>query len=308
MRKVLVKLLAAAILSAAASGASAASPLKVVASFSILGDLVARVGGEHVALTTIVGPNGDGHVYEPTPQDARNAAAADLVVVNGLGFEGWLERLIDASGYKGEVATASAGVETIAGEDEHEVETAGSGGHHQGGVDPHAWQSIPNAVIYVKNIADALCTADAADCAAYRANAAAYTMDLTTLDARIRADVAAIPAERRKVITSHDAFGYFAKTYGIRFLAPEGVSTDSEASAADVARLIEQVRAERVTALFVENIADPRLLEQISRETGVAVGGALFSDALSEKEGPAPTYLAMMTHNIALLRGAMAGS
>jgi len=303
----------------AASSASAAEPLKVVASFSILGDLVAEVGGQHVAVRTIVGPNGDAHVYEPTPADARDAAGADLVVVNGLGFEGWLDRLIDASGYSGTVAVASTGVtplrlseEAASGmpveEEEHAAADHDEAGHHHGDVDPHAWQSVPNAEIYVGNIADALCATDPADCADYRANATAYTAELKDIDATVRSIVAAIPKERRKVISTHDAFGYFADEYGIAFLAPQGVSTESEASAGGVAALIAQIRAEKVTAVFFENISDPRLIEQIARETGVKPGGELFSDALSGPDGPAPTYAAMMRHNVELLAGAMRGS
>jgi zinc/manganese transport system substrate-binding protein len=295
--------------------ATAAEPLKVVASFSILGDLVSEVGGDHVRVRTIVGPNGDAHVYEPTPNDARDTAAADLVVVNGLGFEGWLDRLIDASGYSGTVAVASSGVaslklsdEAAAGMPVEEGTADEASGHHHDDIDPHAWQSVPNAELYVKNIADALCTADPADCADYRANAATYTSELDTIDQSVRDVVAAIPAAQRKVIATHDAFGYFAHEYGIEFLAPEGVSTETEASAGDVATLIGQIRAQHVTAIFFENVSDPRLIEQIARETGVRPGGELFSDALSEPDGPAPTYAAMMRHNVELLASAMRGS
>jgi zinc/manganese transport system substrate-binding protein len=307
-------LFAAALLGAGAvSSANAAEPLNVVASFSILGDLVSEVGGDHVTVRTLVGPNGDAHVYAPTPADARDAAAADLVVVNGLGFEGWLDRLIEASGFSGPAAVASQGVvpltleEDEAGHDEDE-ETAAADEHDHGGFDPHAWQSVPNAELYVKNIADALCMADPGDCSDYRSNAAAYTAELDAIDKMTRSLVAAIPADRRKVITTHDAFGYFAHEYGVVFLAPQGVSTESEASAADVASLIEQIREEDVTALFLESMSDPRLMQQIARETGVEPGGELFSDALSDADGPAPTYAAMMRHNAELLAGAMRGS
>jgi zinc/manganese transport system substrate-binding protein len=345
--------------------ATAAEPLQVIATFSILGDMVARVGGEHVEVTTLVGPNGDGHVYAPTPADARKTAAADLVVANGLGFEGWIDRLVEASGYAGPIATVSAGAATISvgetqtaehsGADHHsEAEgahdhavadqagaAAGHGGddhaghapgekasehrdeaghhhaegekeaghhHAEGDIDPHAWQALDNAVVYVNNIAEALCGIDTTRCDTFRANAATYATELTGLDAKIKAQFAAIPEERRKVITSHDAFGYFGKAYGIQFLSPQGVSTESEASAADVASLIDQIREENVTALFVENVSDPRLIEQIGRETGVHPGGSLFSDALSELGGPAPTYLQMMEHNASVLAAAMQGS
>lgn len=311
-----VRLAAAASFIAAAAGSPsiAAEPLKAVASFSILGDLVHRVGQEHVEVTTLVGPNGDAHVYEPTPVDAREAAAADLVFVNGLGFEGWLDRLIEASGYDGTIVVSSKGVHARqmaedhdhhADEDEPEMAEAH---HHHGNVDPHAWQSVPNAEIYVENIAAALCEADGAHCADYEANAATYEAELQSIDTFVRDSVAAVPEARRKVITSHDAFGYFAHEYGIQFIAPEGVSTETEASARDVAELIRQVKAEGVTALFVENMSDPRLIEQIARETGAKPGGELFSDALSEPDGPAATYVDMMRHNARLLAGAMQGS
>ena len=305
---------AALFLAAVGSPAFAAEPLKVVASFSILGDMVARVGGAHVEVRTLVGPNGDAHVYEPTPADARDTASADLIVVNGLDFEGWLDRLVDASGYAGPVAIASDGVTPL---DLHEEEAAGmpveeeegeEAGHHHGATDPHAWQSIANAEIYVKNVAAALCAADSGDCAAYEANAAAYASELKAIDASIKAGFSAVPVERRKVITTHDAFGYFAHAYGVEFLAPLGVSTEAEASAGDVARLIEQIRREGVTAIFLENISDPRLIEQIAAETGIRPGGELYSDALSPADGPAATYADMMRHNATLLQSAMLGS
>jgi zinc/manganese transport system substrate-binding protein len=300
---------------AVASPAWPAELVKVIASFSILGDLAAKVGGGRVEVTTLVGPNGDGHVYEPTPADARQTASADLVVVNGLGFEGWLERLVEASGYSGPVAIASEGVtplkmdaETEAEQHGHAEEPGHEAGRHHGNVDPHAWQSVANAGIYVSNIAEALCAVDAAGCAEFQANAAAYGATLKSLDEEISRKFSAIPVERRTLVTSHDALGYFSGAYGVRVLAPQGVSTESEASAADVAKLIRQIRAEGVSALFVENISDPRLIEQISRETGVRPGGALYSDALSEAGGPAATYVEMMRHNAALILAVMQGS
>jgi zinc/manganese transport system substrate-binding protein len=307
------RLLAAAALmvgAAAGSPSTAAEPLKVVVSFSILGDLVANVGGDRVELTTLVGLDSDAHVYEPRPADARATAAADLVVVNGLGFEGWLERLIEASGYSGQVVVASTGVDPLTLADGgEEIQPAHVEGHHDHvGIDPHAWQSIANSELYVRNIRDALCVADASDCAYYQANAGRYLAGLRDLDASIRDAFRAVPKERRKVITTHDAFRYFAEAYEVTFLAPVGVSTDSEASAADVAKLVEQIRAEGVTALFVENVSDPRLIEQIARETGAAPGGELYSDALSEADGPASTYVAMMRHNAEALLSAMPGS
>lgn len=285
--------------------------VQVVASFSILGDLVQQIGGERVAVTTIVGPDADTHVYEPTPADAAALSKAGLVVVNGLGFEGWMQRLTEASGYAGPVVVASDGVVTHdMAEDDHDADAEdhdSEDGHHHEGTDPHAWQSLANGVIYVENIRKGLCSVDAAGCNAYSANASAYAAKLTALDTSIRAGIEAIPADRRKVITSHDAFGYFAEAYGVTFLAPEGISTDAEPSAADVARLITQIKAEGVTAVFLENMSDARLISQIAREAGVTPGGTLYADALSAAGGPAATYLDMFNTNAALLTAAMAG-
>lgn len=293
----------ALLLALAPLAALAEAPLKVVASFSILGDMAARVGGDRVAMTVLVGPDGDAHVYQPTPADARAVAGADLVLVNGLGFEGWIDRLIAASGYKGPVVAAAAGVDTLAVEEDDGH--AHAHGHSHGAVDPHAWQSLPNAALYVKAIANALAEADPQGTPAYFANRDAYLAEIAALEAEVAAAVAALPPDRRVVVTSHDAFGYFERDHGLRFLAPQGVSTEAEASAADVAALIRQIRAERIPAVFVETIADPRLLEQIRRETGASIGGALYSDALSGPDGPAPTYLALMRHNLATLTAAL---
>ncbi|MBP0437577.1 metal ABC transporter solute-binding protein, Zn/Mn family [Tianweitania sediminis] len=312
------------------SPASAAEPLKVVASFSILGDLASRVGGDAAEITTLVGPNGDAHVYEPSPADAVALKAADVILANGLGLEGFLPRLVQASGTRAalvELATGVALIDTAehehrdsheeahgdkhGHEDGHGHEEAHAADHHDhnhGDHDPHAWQSVENARIYVRNIADAFCRVDADRCDNYRANAEAYDGELVALDEEIRAAVSAVPAEKRVVITGHEAFGYFADAYGMTFLAPEGVSTASEASAADVAALIKQVREDKASAIFLESISNPRLIEQIARETGVTVGGELYSDALSEADGPAATYLDMMRHNVRVIRAAISGS
>lgn len=301
-----------------------AEPLKVVASFSIIGDFAKNVGGDRIELTTLVGPNGDAHVYEPKPQDAVAMAGADVVLVNGLHFEGFLQRLVEASATKATVVELTKGVEPLAvTEEEHEGEAheadahedhADEGDHHaeaghdHGATDPHAFQSIANAKIYVKNIADAFCAADAAGCDTYKANATSYTGQLDALETDVKAAVASIPADKRTVITSHDAFGYFAHEYGIVFLAPEGISTEAEASAADVAKLIEQVRHDKASAIFVENITNQRLIEQIAGETGLKIGGTLYSDALSDADGPASTYIDMMKNNIGTIKGAILGS
>ena len=291
---------------------AAAEPLKVVASFSIIGDFAKNVGGDRIALTTLVGPNGDAHVYEPKPADAVVMADADVVLVNGLHFEGFLQRLVEASATKATVVELSKGVETLAAaEEEHEGEThekEAEEGHDHGAIDPHAFQSIANAEIYVKNIADAFCTADADGCDTYKANAEAYTDKLDALETEVKAAVASIPQHKRTVITSHDAFGYFQHEYGLTFLAPEGISTDAEASAADVANLIEQVRHDKASAIFVENITNQRLIEQIASETALKIGGTLYSDALSDANRPAATYIDMMRNNIGAIKGAILGS
>ena len=298
----------------------AAEPLKVVASFSIIGDFAKNVGGDRIALTTLVGPNGDAHVYEPKPADAVVMADADVVLVNGLHFEGFLQRLVEASATKAAVVELTKGVETLATTKEehvgeaHEAEASeaheaeAEEGHDHGAIDPHAFQSIANAEIYVKNIADAFCTADAAGCDAYKANAEAYTGKLDALEAEVKDAVASIPEDKRTVITSHDAFGYFQHEYGITFLAPEGISTDAEASAADVAKLIGQIRYDKASAIFVENVTNQRLIEQIAGETGLKIGGTLYSDALSDADGPAATYIDMMRNNIGAIKGAILGS
>lgn len=291
--------------------AFAQDKLPVVASFSILGNMVAEVGGDRVSVTTLVGPDGDAHVYEPTPADAQTVAAAKVVFVNGLDFEGWLDRLIEASEYTGPIVVATTGVEprkmAEEGHEEGEVKAEGEAEHDHGhgGVDPHAWQSLANAKFYVANIEAGLTSADPEGAATYAANAAAYLAEINAAEAEILNAIAALPADRRSVVTSHDAFGYFGAAYGMTFHAPEGLSTEAEPSAAEVATLITQMKAESIPAVFMENITDSRLLEQITAETGASVGGTLFSDALSGPDGLASTYLNMMRHNIATLTAAL---
>lgn len=270
--------------------ARAQDRLNVVASFSILGDLVRNVGGDRVSVTTLVGPDGDAHVYTPAPADAKKIADARLVFINGLGLEGWLPRLVQSSGNKATIVTATQG-----------IASRKLGSH----ADPHAWQSVPNAKTYVANIRDALSTADPADASIFRANADAYLAKLDALDREVREAVAQIPQGRRKVISTHNAFGYFAAAYGIEFIAPLGVSTESEASARDIAAIITQVRSGKIPAVFLENMSDPRLIRRISAETGAKVGGTLYSDSLTGEKGDAPTYIDMVRHNIRALTGAL---
>ncbi|MBL8416442.1 MAG: metal ABC transporter substrate-binding protein [Propionivibrio sp.] len=282
-------------------GSAAAETLNVVATFSIVGDMTQRVGGERIQVHTLVGQDADAHVYQPTPADARTLAQARLVVVNGFGFEGWIERLIKSSGYRGKVLTASSGVKTI--KLPHLKDERGHAQH--GDVDPHAWQDLSNALIYVDNIAQALSEADPAGQAVYQAHAAKYKQEISALDGEIRQAFKTIPIERRRVVTSHDAFGYFSRAYGIGFIAPVGINTDAEPSAGDVGRIIEQIRREKIPAVFLESISDPRLLERIRQESGARIGGTLYSDSLSKAGGPAPTYLDLMRHNAKMLAAAL---
>ena len=270
--------------------ARAQDRLNVVATFSILGDFARNVGGERVSVTTLVGPDGDVHVYTPAPADARKIADAKLVVINGLGLEGWLSRLTQSAGGKAAMITASQGI------------TPRKRGAD---ADPHAWQSVANARIYVANIRDALLAADPAGAGIYRDNAQAYLAKLDALERDVRAAVAQIPPARRKVISTHDAFGYFAAAYGIEFIAPQGVSTESEASARDIAAIITQIKTSKIPAVFLENISDPRLMRRISTETGARIGGTLYSDALTDEKGVAPTYIDMVRHNIKALTSAL---
>ena len=283
------------LLATIAAPAVAQEKLKVVATFSILADLVRNVGGDRVVVDALVGPNGDAHVYQPSPADARTLADAKLVFANGLGFEGWIDRLVKASGTKAPTVVATKGVKPRKAED----------GHGHGEADPHAWQSVANARIYVANIRDALVAADPAARDVYEANAAAYARKLDALDAEVKTAIEKIPADRRRIITTHDAFGYFAGAYGVTFIAPQGVSTEAEVSAKDVARIITQIRKQKIPAVFLENVTDKRLLERIGAEGGARIGGTLYSDALTDEKGAAPTYLDMMRHNVKQLAAAL---
>ena len=355
-------LMAGAAFTAAAfsPAAHAAEPLDVVATFSILGDMTEVVGGDRVSVTTLVGPGGDLHVFQPTPRQAGALADADVVVMNGLALEGWLERLIEAADYRGPIIEAAHDVTPIhAGEDahEHDAHHAGAGhaeadhedarpdhaeagehedhdadepsgderhaapdddhaehaeadhdehGHHHHGVyDPHAWQDIANAVLYVNAIADGLSAADPEGAETYHANAAAYVAELEALDAEAKRAFTAVPVDKRTVLTNHDAFAYLAQAYDLEFVAPQGLSTEAEPSARDVADLIRQIREDGIDAVFLESVADNRLVEQIAAETGIRVGGELYSDALSGPDGEGATYLEMMRHNIETLAGAL---
>jgi zinc/manganese transport system substrate-binding protein len=264
--------------------------LEVVASFSILSDFVREVGGERVDVTTLVGANGDVHVYTPAPQDAKKVADARLLIINGLGLEGWLPRLLQSSGSKAPIVVASDGITPL---------KLGSQ------ADPHAWQSVENAKVYVKNIRNALVQVDAADADDFRRNADRYLAELDALESEVQSEIEKIPPERRKVISTHGAFGYFARSYGVDFIAASGVSTEAEPSARDVAAIIARIKRDKITAVFLENISDERLMRRISEETGARVGGTLYSDSLTDEKGVAPTYIAMVRHNIKALTSAL---
>jgi zinc/manganese transport system substrate-binding protein len=286
-----------------------AEPLKVVATFSILADLVKNVGADKVAVTTLVGPDADTHTYQPTPSDARAVAQAQLLVTNGLGLEGWLVRLKGAAKSKANVVVASTGVKPLTMEEEADEKAAASGQPKPSKPrrisDPHAWQSLANGQIYVANIVKGLAEADPPNADFYRQTGGAYSAQLAALDRKIKEDLAAIPKAKRRVITTHDAFQYFGKAYDIAFLAPLGISTENEPSAGDIAKLERQIKREHIKALFLENVTNARLIDQIGKDTGAIVGPSLYSDALSKPDEPASTYVNMFEHNAATLKDGM---
>lgn len=325
-----------------------ASPVKIVVSFTILEDMVKRVGKDHVQVTTLVGRNGNAHAYEPAPQDSKSLREADLLIMNGLEFETWMDRLITSSGYQKKIIHATDGIDLLKAEhnsyekdhdedhhdkdhhdedhhdkdhhdkdhhdkdhhdkdhhDEDHHESKSSGHHHHGIYDPHAWASLSNGKIYVQNILRALQEADPAHSKEYEKNANAYLAQLSTWDAKIRKELQQIPKNKRKIITPHDAFQYFAKAYGLQIFAPIGMNTESEASAQDLARLIQQMRKNSIRVVFIENISDPRLAQQIARDGNGIMGGKLYSGALSTMNEPANTYLNMVWHNAMTIKSAL---
>jgi zinc/manganese transport system substrate-binding protein len=277
--------------------------VKVLASFSILGDLVREVGGDRVEVSTLVGANTDMHGFQPTPAHAKAVAGAKLVVINGLGLEGWADRLVKSANYKGARLVATRGVKALSAE--HEGQGHNHKHKHSDRYDPHAWQEVANVKIYVANIRDALTGVDPAGKDNYAKNADAYLQKLGALEAEIKQLFAGLSEKERRVIASHDAFHYFGDAYGIEFLAAQSAGGDTQPSARDVARLIQQIRKEGVKAVFVENISNPRIVEQIAKETGAKIGGTLYSDALSEANGPAATYLDMIRHNAKTIAAAL---
>ncbi len=276
---------------------ASAAELKAVASFTVLADVVKQVGGNHVTVTSLVKPDGDPHEFEPSPADAKGLKAANVVFVSGLGLEGWMDRLISASGYKGTPVTVSQGIKTREMDEDGKTVT-----------DPHVWNSPVNVKVWVENIETALSAADPADVQDFKANAQAYLKTLDTLDAYAHTKFDSIPEDRRKVLTSHDAFGYFGREYKVTFLSPLGVSTETEASAGDVAKLIEQIKAEHVKTYFFENSNDPRLVKQVAKATGAEPGGELYVESLSKAKGPASTYEKMFRYNVDQIAAAISKS
>lgn len=271
-----------------------AKTLNVVSSFSVLGDMVQQVGGEHVHVDTLVGPDGDPHTFEPSPKDSALLSKADVVVVNGLGLEGWIDRLIKASGFKGELVVASTGVKTHTLDEDGKTVT-----------DPHAWNSAANGALYAKNIMNGLIKADPEDSAALKASGERYIAQLNDIHHWAKSQFDGIPQAKRNVLTSHDAFGYFSRAYGVTFLAPQGLSSESEASAAQVAALIKQIKTDGVHTWFMENQLDPRLVKQIATATGSQPGGELYPEALSAPGGVADSYVKMLRHNVKLIADSM---
>lgn len=279
------------------SAAASAKTLNAVASFTVLADVVKQVGGDHVNVKSLVPPNGDPHEFEPSPDDAKSLKEADVTFVSGEGLESWFEKLVKASGYSGKPYVVSKGIKTRTMEEDGKTVT-----------DPHVWNSPVNVKVWVVNIEKALAAADPADAADFKANAAKYTKELDALNTYAKSVVATVPKDRRKILTSHDALGYFGREYGVTFLSPLGISTETEASAADVAKLIDQIKAEKVKTYFFENSNDSRLVKQIADATGAQPGGELYVEALSKADGPAPTYAKMFRYNVDQLSKAFSGS
>jgi zinc/manganese transport system substrate-binding protein len=303
--KRIVAVLFAGLLLAVPGVANAKDKLTVVTSFSIIKDMTSHVGGGRVNVKALVSDNADAHTFSPAPGDVKALGAADVFITNGLGFESWADKLAKSANFKGITVIASKGVSPLKSEED---EDHGDGEHQHPDNDPHAWQNLENGMIYVANIRDGLAAADPEHAEEYKANAELYIAELKELDAWVKAEIAKVPEAKRKVITTHDAFQYFGKAYGVQFIAPEGVSTESQPSAKNVAKIVDQIRREHITALFFENISDERLIKQLRRDGGATIGGTVYSDALSAVEGPAGSYEAMFQHNVRQLVPAMLGN
>ena len=301
-RRALLSSLAVA-LPLAPSVALAADRMKIVATFSVLGDMVGRIGGDQIDLVTIVGPASDTEEYEPTAADIPRIANARILFMNGLNdeFEPWLDNLMKQVKFAGTKAIATRGAKAISAEDEHPI-----GGRPKAStLDQHAWMDPRNGVVYVKNIADTLVRADSANADLYRNRAASYTKDLRDLHIWAQAEIASVPVPKRRVLASHDSLQYLALAYGITMISINGWTNKAEPSAADLARLTDQIKRDHVKALFLDSITDPRAMQRISKETGAVIGGTLYGDALSKPGGEAPTYIDMIRHDVSTLKAGM---
>lgn len=276
--------------------------LSVVATFSIVADLTQRIGGSYVEIATLVGPDTDAHIYQPGPRESAELAEADVLIANGLGFEPWLGRLTEASGFAGTVIEASAGIEPLSANEEDKGGEEHAG---HGAADPHAFQNPANAQVYAANIAAGLGAAAPAHAAEFQANAERLIAEIAALDRELKAAFAAIPQVRRRVLTTHEAFRYFGRAYGIEFVSVQGISTEAEPTTQELARIVRQARDGRVSAVFLENMSNSQMAETVAQEASVRVGGALYADALSGPEGPAADYLSLIRHNAEQLLAAL---
>jgi len=304
---------------------ASADTMRVIASFSILADLALQVGAPYVKVGALVGPDEDVHIYNPKPADLRAVMGAKVLAINGLGLEGWMERLTSAARFSGVLVIAAANVvpRTMHVPDGNNSGGSEGRGNGAGGtdtsasdrarkdrqgtiaVDPHAWQDPRNAVLYAHAIAEGLAAVDPLHAQAYRDGAVQYAARITQTDNWIVERLRSVPWDRRRIITTHDAFGYYGARYGVEFLSPEGISTEVEPSAKTIAALVAQIRRQNVQAVFIENMTSPRIAQMLARETGAILGGTVYSDALSHTEGPAATYLDMLRHNTTLFADAM---
>lgn len=271
----------------------AQAKVRVVTSFTILADFVQQVGQDKVDVLNLVSADSDPHMYEPTPQDVKNIAKADIIFINGLGFEGWLGRLTKAANTKGDVVVCTEHIHPRLVFEDTLLK------------DPHAWHSIPHAKIYVQNIARALKKKDPSNKAFYEKNMRTYLEKLTQLDESMRRRIDHIPPNRRKIITAHDAFGYFGNSYGVQVFAPQGVSTESETKIHSIIDLVKQIKQEKIRIIFIEKISNPKVIQQISDETGAQIGGELYADGLSATDGPANSYINMVRYNFNLILNSM---
>lgn len=291
-----------AVIAALWSGALYAAPMPVVASFSILGDLAQQIGGERVAVQSLVGANQDAHAYNLTSSDIKKIREARLVLLNGLGLEkAELQRAVKQS--KVASAEATAGIKPLAADEHHHEHNHGHD-HDHGEFDPHVWNDPVLMQRYAANVAIALIKADPAGSRYYQQRFKDYQNVLNQLNNYANQQFGAVAPAKRKVLTGHDSFAYLGKRYQVKFISPQGVSSEAEPSARQIAAIIRQIKAENVKAVFTENIKDGRMIARIAKETGVKVSGGLYADALSSG-APAGTYADMFRYNVRVMSEAM---